>query len=197
MGFITPFLALTCDKCALILQKYLLLSILLWMKLQVWCSLETGMNAWQHLCVVLFSLNELNSKKSPFCNKQWWALNVMWIKLITAVTVEAEKDLRWIKSLLCEWTVSGLAWDCSLFWHDRTRLCVCVCVCVRAPKFALSYTWIRTPNPTRLAFQRGGHLLETSAPFRLSWSTYWTVPRISTHLSEAWTCSLFCCAHVT
>lgn len=65
-----------------------------------------------------------------FCNKQWWILNETWMQLITVVTVEAEKALRWIKSLLCEWTVSGLAWNCCLFWHDQTRFCVFVHVCV-------------------------------------------------------------------
>lgn len=62
-----------------------------------------------------------------FCNKRWWILNVMWMQLITVVTVEAEKGLCWIKSLLCEWTVSSLAWDRCLFWHDQTGSCVCVC----------------------------------------------------------------------
>lgn len=37
---------------------------------------------------------------------------------------------------------------------------------IRQDTHTHTHTRIRTLNPTRLAFQRGGHLLETSAPFR-------------------------------
>lgn len=124
-----------------------------------------------------------------FSNKQCWVLNVCWMQLISVVTVEAEKGLHWIKNLTvwmnCVKFGQGLLPPFDMIRQD----CVCVCVC-SALMFALSHTWSRTLNPTRLAFRRGGHLLETSAPFSLCWSMYWTVPSISACLSVAWTCSL-------
>lgn len=110
------------------------------------------------------------------------------MQLITVVTVEAEKGIRWIKSLLCVnelcqvWPGTTASFDMII----QDYVCVCCVQLWSLPSCTHEY---RTPNPTRLAFQRGGHLLETSAPFRLSWSTYWTVPRISTHLCKARTCS--------
>lgn len=102
-------------------------------------------------------------------------LNI-WMQLILLVTVTLRKGFFLDAQCVGE---THQVWRGTAPFFDMIRQ-----DCVSVMKFALSHTWIRTPNPTRLAFQRGGHLFETSAPFRRSWSTCWTVAQTQPSLSD-------------
>lgn len=57
-------------------------------------------------------------------NEQLFFSYKTWMQLVLLVAVEVRKGLFLDEKLPVRET-----WDCSLLWHDQTRLCVCAEVC--------------------------------------------------------------------
>lgn len=115
----------------------------------------------------------LNWKREvSFWNEQRRFVDSMWAQLIASPADRPTDTDR--NGLYAEWKAYCASKLCrvwwrplpTLTWSDRS---------VHARVNPPPPHELGTVKPTRTASQRGDQLLETSAPFRLSSSTYWTV----------------------